>query len=190
MRMRATARQMALPRRLPFSRSLARGLAGKPEAASSVAELFQSMQYTSAPESSEVANAWLDSHHRQFGFFIDNQWLKPEDRATASSTQPSNGALLAQSLQAEAEDVDNAVAAARRAQGDGEHALLPERGHADQPAHGAVPGGRPGRPSQGRGAVPGRRLGEGDARVAHVPRARGRHPHVAPGHRCARGDAR
>ena len=74
------------------------------------------MQYTSAPESAESANAWLDSHHRRFGFFIDNEWLKPEERATASSTQPSNGALLAQSLQAEAEDVDNAVAAARRAQ--------------------------------------------------------------------------
>lgn len=113
MRMRATARRAALPRRLPFSRSLVRGLAGN---TSTVAELFQSMRYTSAPESAEPAHAWLDSHQRKFGFFIDNVWLKPDNRATASSTQPSNGALLAQSLQANAEDVDNAVAAAQRAQ--------------------------------------------------------------------------
>jgi aldehyde dehydrogenase (NAD+) len=109
-------RRAALPRRLPFSRGLARGLAGKPEAATSVADLFQTMQYTSAPESVDVANAWLDSHQRQFGFFVDNAWLKPEGRATATSTRPSNGAVLAETLQAEAGDVDGAVAAARRAQ--------------------------------------------------------------------------
>ena len=114
MRLRTTTRRTALPRQLPFSRSLVRGLAGK--ATSTVAELFHSMQYTSAPESAESANAWLDSHQRQFGFFIDNVWVKPEDRASASSTQPSNGALMAQSLQATAEDVDSAVAAAQRAQ--------------------------------------------------------------------------
>jgi aldehyde dehydrogenase (NAD+) len=114
MRLRTTTRRTALPRQLPFSRSLVRGLAGK--ATSTVAELFHSMQYTSAPESAQSANAWLDSHQRQFGFFIDNVWVKPEDRASASSTQPSNGALMAQSLQATAEDVDSAVAAAQRAQ--------------------------------------------------------------------------
>ena len=92
-----------------------RGLAGKPEPPS-VASLFASMDYTTAPESADLAHAWLDSHQRQFGFFIDGAWQKPEGRSTAPSARPSTGAALAETLQAEPEDVDAAVAAARRAQ--------------------------------------------------------------------------
>ena len=32
--------------------------------------LFDSMEYTTAPESPSLANAWLDSHQRKFGFFV------------------------------------------------------------------------------------------------------------------------
>ncbi len=40
---------------------------------SSVSSAFASMSYGPAPESDEVAQAWLDDHERAFGHFIDNK---------------------------------------------------------------------------------------------------------------------
>ena len=77
-------------------------------------EILTTMDYGPAPESTKEALAWLDRHERRFGLFIDNAWSGAAD--TFASTNPADGAELAQLTQATSEDVDRAVAAARRAQ--------------------------------------------------------------------------
>jgi aldehyde dehydrogenase (NAD+) len=73
------------------------------------------MDYGPAPESPSVANAWLDSHQRQFDLFIDNQWHKTESYLDVRN--PATGQDLAKVANATADDVDQAVQAARRAFG-------------------------------------------------------------------------
>ena len=46
----------------------------------SVGELFKSMEYGPAPESDKTGQQWLDDHGRNFGHFINNQWVKPDNR--------------------------------------------------------------------------------------------------------------
>ncbi|WP_370662986.1 aldehyde dehydrogenase family protein [Massilia violaceinigra] len=77
-------------------------------------EILQTMDYGPAPESTKEAQAWLDQHERRFGLFIDNAWTDSAD--TFASTNPADGKELAQVSQASGDDVDRAVAAARRAQ--------------------------------------------------------------------------
>ena len=83
---------------------------------STVAEIFESMDYGPAPESPSVAQAWLDAHQRKFGLFVDNEWRDPDTGKWFDSNDPSNGKVLAQVAQAGTKAVDDAVAAARRAQ--------------------------------------------------------------------------
>jgi aldehyde dehydrogenase (NAD+) len=78
-----------------------------------IAQIFQSLDYGPAPEGPEQANAWLDSHGRKFGHFIDGEWTAPGK--TFSSDNPANGKSLAQVTDGTAEDVDKAVKAARSA---------------------------------------------------------------------------
>ncbi|MBE0581702.1 aldehyde dehydrogenase family protein [Devosia sp.] len=78
-----------------------------------IAQIFQSLDYGPAPEGPEQANAWLDSHSRKFGHFIDGVWTKPGK--TFSSDNPANGESLAQISDGTAEDVNAAVKAARAA---------------------------------------------------------------------------
>ncbi|HEX3051458.1 MAG TPA: aldehyde dehydrogenase family protein, partial [Aggregatilineaceae bacterium] len=80
-----------------------------------VAEILKTMDYGPAPESPSVANAWLDSHQRQFDLFIDNQWHKTESYLDVRN--PATGQDLAKVANATADDVDQAVQAARRAFG-------------------------------------------------------------------------
>ena len=42
-------------------------------------EIFNTMEYGPAPESSSAVNAWLEEHGRKFGLFINNQWVTPPD---------------------------------------------------------------------------------------------------------------
>ncbi|MDQ2819796.1 MAG: aldehyde dehydrogenase family protein [Pseudomonadota bacterium] len=72
------------------------------------------MDYGPAPESTKEAQAWLEQHGRTFGLFIDNAWTAGAE--TFASNNPADGRELAQVTQATADDVDRAVAAARRAQ--------------------------------------------------------------------------
>ena len=78
-----------------------------------IAQIFQSLDYGPAPEGPDQANAWLDSHGRKFGHFIDGKWTKPGK--TFSSDNPATGKSLAQITDGTAEDVDKAVKAARAA---------------------------------------------------------------------------
>ncbi|NNJ68783.1 MAG: aldehyde dehydrogenase family protein, partial [Boseongicola sp.] len=79
-----------------------------------VREIFETMDYGPAPEDAAQAMAWLDSHKRTFGQFINGQWTKPA--RMFPSKNPANGETLAKVSQANASDIDKAVAAARKAQ--------------------------------------------------------------------------
>src|SRR5690606_6067653 len=71
------------------------------------------LDYGPAPEAPDQAYAWLDSHDRRFGHYIDGAWTDPG--TTFSSDNPATGESLAQITDGTAEDVDRAVAAARAA---------------------------------------------------------------------------
>ncbi|NRA99584.1 MAG: aldehyde dehydrogenase family protein [Rhodobacteraceae bacterium] len=79
-----------------------------------VPEIFESMEYGPAPESSAEAMAWIDGHKGKFGQYINGQWTKPAK--TFDSRNPATGDVLAKVSQANAKDVGAAVSAARKAQ--------------------------------------------------------------------------
>ena len=74
-----------------------------------VAEIFETMDYGPAPESSAEAMAWIDGHGGRFGLFTD-------PGSSFDTRNPATGKTLAQVTQATPEDVTAAVAAARKAQ--------------------------------------------------------------------------
>jgi len=77
-----------------------------------VAEIFETMDYGPAPENADQALAWIAAN-APFGHFIDGK-MTPHGAGFASSN-PATGAELAQVSQAGSQDVDAAVAAARKA---------------------------------------------------------------------------
>jgi len=78
-----------------------------------IAEIFTSLDYGPAPESPDLALAWLSAHDSKFGHFINGAWTKPGK--TFASENPANGKVLAQVTDGTADDVDAAVKAARAA---------------------------------------------------------------------------
>ena len=80
-----------------------------------VKDIFESMDYGPAPEAAGDALAWIVDQGAKFGHFIDGGFTEPSD--DFKSTNPANGETLANLSQATQDDVDAAVAAARRAQG-------------------------------------------------------------------------
>src|SRR5688572_5023734 len=80
-----------------------------------IAQIFQSLDYGPALEGPDQAMAWLDSHARTFGHFIDGAWTTPGK--TFATTNPANNAELAQISVGTPADVDAAVTAARTAFG-------------------------------------------------------------------------
>ena len=79
-----------------------------------IKEIFDSMAYGPAPESSAEAQAWLAKNNRSFGHWIDGAFTKPGK--TFTTADPATGKPLAEVTQGSADDVALAVAAARRAQ--------------------------------------------------------------------------
>jgi len=77
-----------------------------------IKEIFDSMSYGPAPESSAEAMAWL-KRHGVFGAFIDGAFAAPE--APFETKNPATGAVLAQVSQGSAQTVDAAVKAAAKA---------------------------------------------------------------------------
>jgi len=80
-----------------------------------VAEIFQTMEYGPAPESDAEARTWLTAHRELFGHFIDGAWTHPDPARTFEVIDPSTAAVLARVSQGTKADVDAAVAAARKA---------------------------------------------------------------------------
>jgi aldehyde dehydrogenase (NAD+) len=79
-----------------------------------IKEIFDSMAYGPAPESAAEAMAWLAKHNHAFGHWIDGASTTPGQ--TFPTSNPATGKHLAEVTQGTAEDVANAVKAARRAQ--------------------------------------------------------------------------
>ncbi|GLQ28682.1 aldehyde dehydrogenase family protein [Sulfitobacter pacificus] len=80
----------------------------------SVSEIFETMEYGTAPESAAEALAWLVDQGSRFGHFIDGDFTTPADGF--DSKNPATGEVLATLSQATQADVDAAVKAARKAQ--------------------------------------------------------------------------
>jgi aldehyde dehydrogenase (NAD+) len=82
---------------------------------SSIAEIFETMEYGPAPESAAPAVRWLDERKRSFGHFINGAWTEPSAGESFDTTNPANHQPLARIAQGGPEDVDAAVQAARAA---------------------------------------------------------------------------
>ncbi len=79
-----------------------------------IKDIFDTMDWGTAPESDGEVQAWLEAHDRRFGLFIDGKWTAPGE--TFEARNPANGELLAEVTKAGLDDVNAAVAAARKAQ--------------------------------------------------------------------------
>jgi len=79
-----------------------------------VSDIFETMDYGTAPESAAESLAWIDRHDGKFGHFIGGKFTKPA--AVFDSRNPATGEILAQVSQAKPSNVTAAVAAARKAQ--------------------------------------------------------------------------
>jgi aldehyde dehydrogenase (NAD+) len=82
--------------------------------ASTIPEIFESMEYGPAPESDKPAVEWLEGHKRSFGHLIDGAFTKTKGQ-TIDVINPATGATLAKVAQGSKADVDAAVRAARKA---------------------------------------------------------------------------
>jgi aldehyde dehydrogenase (NAD+) len=81
-----------------------------------VAEIFETMEYGPAPESTAPAYEWIARHEATFGLFIDGTWRNSAAGETFETSDPATGKSLAVVAQAGAQDVNAAVEAARSAQ--------------------------------------------------------------------------
>jgi aldehyde dehydrogenase (NAD+) len=77
-----------------------------------VAEIFETMEWGPAPESDKPVLEWLARHEGRFGHFIAGEWTKADDKSLFEVANPSSGRLLARVSQGSAKDVDRAVKAA------------------------------------------------------------------------------
>ncbi|ATG48994.1 aldehyde dehydrogenase [Celeribacter ethanolicus] len=80
----------------------------------SVKEIFDTMDYGTAPESAAEALAWLVDGGDRFGLFIGGKMTDPG--AVFEAKNPATGEVLAHLTQATEADVEAAVTAARKAQ--------------------------------------------------------------------------
>ena len=81
-----------------------------------VKEILETMDYGEAPESAEQAKEWIAKHSGKMGLYINGSIECPDGRDSLESRNPANGELLAHVCQADSEDIDQAVNAARKAQ--------------------------------------------------------------------------
>jgi aldehyde dehydrogenase (NAD+) len=81
-----------------------------------VAEIYQTMEYGPAPESAAPALNWIEEHGGQFGLFVGGEWRPPAESVYFDSVNPATGKLLGRIAQAGKADVDAAAQAARQAQ--------------------------------------------------------------------------
>lgn len=79
-----------------------------------VKDIFETMDYGPAPESTSEAMAWIAKYDGKFGQFIDGEFTPHHDGF--ESRNPATGDILALVTQASGDDVDAAVTAATKAQ--------------------------------------------------------------------------
>ena len=81
----------------------------------SIVEKFYSMEYGVAPEDPKEAVQWLERHHRRFNLFIGGRWVAPASGEYMSTSDPSTGETIAEVAKGNIDDMNAAVAAARKA---------------------------------------------------------------------------
>ena len=81
----------------------------------SVARIFETMEWGPAPEASGPALDWLKSHGGELGHFIGGRWVPPAAGETLEVVNPATRAVLGRVAQGGKADVDAAVAAAGQA---------------------------------------------------------------------------
>ncbi len=79
-----------------------------------VKDILRTMDYGPSPEGSEHVRAWLEEHKAGFGHFINGVFTKPGDLFDVFN--PATGERIARVSQGSPQDIDAAVAAARKAQ--------------------------------------------------------------------------
>ncbi|HMG18695.1 MAG TPA: aldehyde dehydrogenase family protein [Gemmatimonadales bacterium] len=78
-----------------------------------VAKLFETMEYGPAPESDAPALEWIKQHDNgRFGHYISGRWVAPGEGQYFETINPATKAVLARVAQGNKADVDAAVAAA------------------------------------------------------------------------------
>ena len=82
----------------------------------SIKEIFTTMEYGTAFENSDVAQQWLANLNNNFNHYINGKWQKPTSNKYFDSNNPANKVHLANVADGCAEDVDQAVVAAKKAQ--------------------------------------------------------------------------
>ena len=82
---------------------------------STVARIFETMEWGPAPEVSGPALDWIRARSGSFGLFIGGTWVPAASGETFETINPATRAVLARVAQAGAADVDAAVRAARAA---------------------------------------------------------------------------
>lgn len=82
----------------------------------SIKEIFATMEYGPALETTDSCQQWLTSINNTFDHFINGQWRKPEANDYFDSINPANSTVIAQVANGNSEDVDLAVKAAVNAQ--------------------------------------------------------------------------
>jgi aldehyde dehydrogenase (NAD+) len=81
-----------------------------------VAKIFETMEYGPAPESDAPALEWLKQHDNgRFGHFINGRWAAPAEGEYFETINPATKAVLARVAEGSKADVDAAVAAANAA---------------------------------------------------------------------------
>lgn len=80
-----------------------------------ILERYDAMEYGPAPESRSEADRWLAARDLAASLFINGDWVKPASGKTFETREPASGKLLATVGEADAADIDAAVAAARKA---------------------------------------------------------------------------
>ncbi|WP_181699484.1 aldehyde dehydrogenase family protein [Chthonobacter albigriseus] len=80
-----------------------------------IRDILRTMDYGPSPEANDHVKAWLAAHPDGFGHFIDGAFAPSSSGATFEVRDPARDQLLARVAEGTAEDVDRAVAAARRA---------------------------------------------------------------------------
>ena len=82
----------------------------------SIKEIFNNMDYGTAPENANVAKQWLKNKNNSLTHYINGAWQTPSENKYFASKNPVNNETLAQVADGSVADVDNAVKAAASAQ--------------------------------------------------------------------------
>src|SRR4051812_30345437 len=79
-----------------------------------VAKIFETMEYGPAPESAAPALDWIKQHDNgRFGHYIGGRWVAPSEGQYFETINPATKAVLARVAQGSKADVDAAGARAQ-----------------------------------------------------------------------------